>query len=76
MNGSRIHCSISSIRTLNSSPLSVSSKLNGKWAFLKRLYDVGYRASAWLDESSDALGALHSGYRFRLPLKLTVRPFL
>lgn len=38
-------------------PLSVSSKVNAEWAFLKHLHDVGYRtASAWLDENYEALG--------------------
>jgi NTE family protein len=38
-------------------PLSVSSKMNGEWAFLKHLHDVGYRTvSAWLDENYEALG--------------------
>lgn len=37
--------------------LSVSSKLNAEWAFLKHLHDVGYRtAQVWLDENYDALG--------------------
>jgi NTE family protein len=38
-------------------PLSVSSKLNAEWAFLKHLHDVGYRAaSTWLDDNYEALG--------------------
>jgi NTE family protein len=38
-------------------PLSVSSKLNGEWAFLSHLHDVGFRAaSSWLDENFSALG--------------------
>jgi NTE family protein len=38
-------------------PLTVSSKVNGEWAFLKHLHDVGYRTtSAWLDENYHALG--------------------
>lgn len=37
--------------------LSVSSKLNAEWAFLKHLHDVGYRtAQTWLNENYDALG--------------------
>lgn len=38
-------------------PLGASSKLNGEWAFVKHLHDVGYRTtSAWLDENFSALG--------------------
>jgi NTE family protein len=37
--------------------LSVSSKLNAEWKFLKHLHDVGYRtAEAWLNENFKALG--------------------
>lgn len=37
--------------------LSVSSKLNAEWAFLKHLHDVGFRAAeAWLNENYDDLG--------------------
>jgi NTE family protein len=39
------------------SALSVSSKFNGEWAFLRHLHDVGYRTtSAWLDENYRAIG--------------------
>ncbi len=49
-----LHC-ISAEEELR--PLSVSSKLNAEWAFLKHLHDVGYRsASTWLDECYEALG--------------------
>ncbi len=38
--------------------LSVSSKLNAEWEFLKHLHDVGYNtAEAWLNENFDALGS-------------------
>jgi NTE family protein len=38
-------------------PLGASSKLNGEWAFLEHLHDVGYEAaSEWLDRNFDALG--------------------
>ncbi|MDB5289218.1 MAG: patatin [Phycisphaerales bacterium] len=38
-------------------PLGASSKMNGEWAFLRHLHDVGYRTtSAWLDNNFDALG--------------------
>lgn len=38
-------------------PLGASSKLNGEWAFVKHLHDVGYRTtSAWLENNFDALG--------------------
>jgi NTE family protein len=37
--------------------LSVSSKLNSEWEFLKHLHDVGYRtAEDWLNENYEALG--------------------
>jgi NTE family protein len=37
--------------------LSVSSKLNAEWAFLKHLHDVGYRTTeAWLNENYEFLG--------------------
>lgn len=38
--------------------LSVSSKLNAEWAFLKHLHDVGYRtAEAWTNENYDSIGS-------------------
>ncbi len=38
-------------------PLSVSSKMNAEWAFLKHLHDVGYRAAdEWLTHNFSALG--------------------
>ena len=38
-------------------PLSVSSKLNTEWEFLKHLHDVGYRStSTWLDQNYADLG--------------------
>jgi NTE family protein len=37
--------------------LSVSSKLNAEWAFLKHLHDVGYRtANVWVEENYERLG--------------------
>lgn len=37
--------------------LGASSKLNGEWAFLEHLHDVGFHtASDWLDNNFDALG--------------------
>lgn len=37
--------------------LSVSSKLNAEWAFLKHLHDVGYRtAETWMQNNYDDLG--------------------
>jgi NTE family protein len=37
--------------------LSVSSKLNAEWEFLKHLHDVGYRtAEVWLNDNYEALG--------------------
>lgn len=37
--------------------LSVSSKLNAEWAFLKHLHDVGFQtAKAWLNQNYDSLG--------------------
>ena len=38
-------------------PLSVSSKVNTEWAFLKHLHDVGYRAAGqWLEENYEHIG--------------------
>ena len=43
-------------------PLSVSSKMNAEWAFLKHLHDVGYRAAdLWLDKNFDQLGVRSTG---------------
>jgi NTE family protein len=40
------------------SSLSVSSKFNGEWAFLRHLHDIGYRATAeWLDQNFEHLGS-------------------
>lgn len=37
--------------------LDVSSKLNGEWAFLQHLHDIGYEeADHWLDQNFDRLG--------------------
>lgn len=37
--------------------LSISSKLNAEWKFLKHLHDVGYKtAEAWLNDNYQALG--------------------
>ena len=54
-------------------PLSVSSKFNAEWAFLKHLHDIGWRtADRWLDRHADDIGvrsSWHPNFVFEESLK-------
>jgi NTE family protein len=54
--------------------LSVSSKLNAEWAFLRHLHDIGWRtAGAWLDKHYDDIG-VRTSWRPRFVLEESLEP--